>query len=99
LQKHTFNHLNQKLNWYFYYIGFSIKKNENNNIRTLSLIFFVFLIVPCKDKIPSANANFNFTINKGEVTFSNQSINAETFQWDFGDGIGKSNEKDPKYKN
>ncbi len=70
----------------------------NKTMRTISLIFFVFLIVSCKDKTPSPTANFNFTLIKGEVTFTNQSINADTYQWDFGDGIGKSNEKDPKYK-
>ena len=67
-------------------------------MRTLILIFFVFIIVSCKEKTPVPTANFTFILIKGEATFNNQSINSDTYQWDFGDGIGKSNEKDPKYK-
>ncbi len=36
------------------------------------------------DQIPSAN--FNYSVEDGTVTFTNTSINAETYEWDFGDG-------------
>jgi len=40
-------------------------------------------------------ANFSFTTNGLEVTFSNQSTNAQSYSWNFGNGK-TSTEKDPK---
>ncbi len=56
------------------------------------------VILSCKDKIiPPPTADFTFTVAKGEVIFTNQSTNAGTYKWGFGDNIGESIEKNLKY--
>lgn len=48
---------------------------------------------------PTPTADFFWNeISNGTIQFTNASKNADSYQWDFGDGKGKSIEKDPKYK-
>ena len=44
--------------------------------------------------LPLPVANFTFSVNKYEVTFTNGSVNATSYDWDFGDGEN-SNEENP----
>jgi PKD repeat protein len=44
--------------------------------------------------LPAPVANFTFSVNKYEVTFVNGSVNATSYDWDFGDGEN-SNEENP----
>lgn len=41
--------------------------------------------------------DLSFIVNKGEVTFMNQSKNPDKYEWGFGDGIVTSQLKDPTY--
>jgi PKD repeat protein len=60
--------------------------------------FFTFIVLGCKEKIPAPAAKFSTNIGtKGQVLFNNQSTDANSYQWDFGDGIGKSTEQNPSY--
>lgn len=43
---------------------------------------------------PMAQFTWEVTQNPGEVNFTNQSANAQTYQWDFGDGKFNT-QKDP----
>jgi PKD repeat protein len=52
----------------------------------------------CKEKIPVHMAKFSANVGiKGQVSFSNQSTDANSYQWDFGDGIGRSTEQNSSY--
>ena len=42
-------------------------------------------------------AAFSYDIDEADVTFTNESENADAFSWDFGDGIGTSTEENPIY--
>ena len=45
-------------------------------------------------------ADFDFVVEEGgtgKVTFTNKSENAKNYEWDFGDEVGESVEKDPVY--
>jgi PKD repeat protein len=42
--------------------------------------------------LPLPAANFTFTVNKYEVTFTNTSVNSTSYDWDFGDGLNSSEE-------
>lgn len=53
--------------------------------------------------IPQPEAIFSFspsllTINESETQFSNQSINADEYSWNFGDNSGQSNEFEPNHE-
>ncbi|WP_428657985.1 PKD domain-containing protein [Runella sp.] len=66
--------------------------------KLVLLLLLGFVILSCKEKIPVPVAKFAFSVQtKGEVIFTNQSTDANTYQWDFGDGSGKSSELNPKY--
>lgn len=45
---------------------------------------------------PELNSS-SFTAGQGEITFLNASKGASRYEWDFGDGIGFSVEKNPRY--
>lgn len=49
------------------------------------------------DEDVTPTAAFSHTANQYDVQFSNGSILVETFDWDFGDGIGSSEESSPMY--
>lgn len=46
------------------------------------------LMIGCKEdaKTPAPEAKFSYTANNYEVTFTNKSTNATSYEWDFGDG-------------
>lgn len=49
---------------------------------------------------PNPIANFSFVVNPlntGEVDFTNSSVDAATYGWDFGDTTGTSSASDPSY--
>ncbi|NNC84431.1 MAG: T9SS type A sorting domain-containing protein [Bacteroidia bacterium] len=46
---------------------------------------------------PSPEANFTYSINGNEVTFTNTSNNATSYGWDFGDVTGTSTDTNPIY--
>ena len=45
---------------------------------------------------PQADFTFDYTIGQTSVSFNNQSVDADTYEWLFGDG-NSSNEQDPVY--
>ncbi len=49
------------------------------------------------DIIPLPVANFTFVVNDRVVTFTSTSVNATSFEWDFGDG-GASFDENPVYE-
>ncbi len=82
---------------------------KNSNLDTNYYYFFYdWKISPIKsareevivtvDPLPVAN--FSHVVNpanNGEVTFTNTSTDADTYSWDFGDGLGTSTDADPAY--
>jgi len=60
--------------------------------KYLPLVFFSLLLMwaGCKKDEDSSETKANFTYqitaNPGEVAFTNKSENAQTYEWDFGDG-------------
>ncbi|MDA9333390.1 PKD domain-containing protein, partial [Saprospiraceae bacterium] len=53
-----------------------------------------FQIQVSEEEIDDPTSDFTFTVDAGVVTFTNQSSNADTYNWDFGDG-NTSTESDP----
>ncbi|MDB4163520.1 PKD domain-containing protein, partial [Saprospiraceae bacterium] len=53
-----------------------------------------FQIQVSEEEIDDPSSDFTFTVDAGVVTFTNQSSNADTYNWDFGDG-NTSTESDP----
>lgn len=49
---------------------------------------------------PKPDADFSFVVNpsnNGEVTFTNTSVDSNTYSWNFGDGSGTSTDENPVY--
>ncbi len=62
------------------------------------LIFFAITMLGCKEKIPAPTVKFSAEVHtKGQVVFTNQSTDANSYQWDFGDGTGRSTNQNPNY--
>ncbi|ULC58447.1 PKD domain-containing protein [Flaviramulus sp. BrNp1-15] len=60
-------------------------------LKQISILFLALTFTGCEDDdtvLPKVVANFTYTINidTGTVTFLNISENANTYEWDFGDG-------------
>lgn len=72
------------------------------NRLTLTSILFTILILAsyCKKDPPLPSANFSFTGDNSpvpcEINFTNSSINATSYTWNFGDG-SSSQEENPKH--
>ena len=63
-----------------------------------SVIAFVAIFATsCKDKNAgdAPKARFEYSVEDLTVTFTNQSVDAETYAWDFGDGSAISAEENP----
>lgn len=68
----------------------------------MPLVLIAFAISCGKEDPPVAapRAIFDFTVSpdkSGKVTFTSASIGADSYAWDFGDGVGKSTEPNPTY--
>jgi PKD repeat protein len=46
---------------------------------------------------PKPIADFSWTDANGTIQFTSNSKNADSYQWDFGDNLGKSTSQNPKY--
>lgn len=78
------------------------------NIKIFSILsLFVFGLNSCSsdddftEVIPEPTADFSFeavTDNPQLISFTNMSVDAEEFMWDFGDGVGVSTQKHPSYE-
>lgn len=81
----------------------------NSNVSTQYYYFFydwkIEPIRSAREQVtvtvnPNPVANFSHVVNpanNGEVTFTNTSLDADTYSWDFGDGVGTSTATDPVY--
>ena len=76
-------------------------KNLFKKARILSMVILVLAFLGCEDDdegttLPAVTAGFTFDLipNTGSVSFINVSENADTFEWDFGNGT-TSTEIDP----
>ncbi len=62
---------------------------------------FLFLetILGCSktETTPKPTSDFSWIELNGVVQFTNTSKNADSYQWDFGDNLGKSTSQNPKY--
>jgi PKD domain len=63
----------------------------------LSLFTMALLVYACKKDPKSPVADFSFTANELEVTFTNNSSEAVSYSWDFGDNTSASTDKSPKH--
>ena len=63
----------------------------------LIIAFAAIIFAGCKTEEPEAQptAIFSYSTNDLEVTFTNESLNAQSYHWDFGDG-STSSEENPK---
>ncbi|TLX75980.1 PKD domain-containing protein [Labilibacter sediminis] len=88
-----------------------MKMKKTNSTKFLSIILTVLLLgnISCKkdDEVANPSAGFEYD-SESEVPFgvplkvafynnSSNTIDATTYLWDFGDGIGTSTEKEPIY--
>jgi len=48
--------------------------------------------------IPQPLASFSYSVDETQVSFSNLSQYATSFQWNFGDGVGSSTYENPEYQ-
>lgn len=83
--------------------------NKQFNQLTLTLLFVtgMLFLVSCGDDdtdgpapVEPPFANFSSTVdsdNTLQVTFTNNSLDGDTFAWDFGDDAGTSSEESPTY--
>lgn len=73
---------------------------KSKTIQTSILFAILVFVTDCKKDPPPPTIDFSFTgDNKPapcEIIFSNLSTNADTYYWEFGDGIS-SREKNPKH--
>lgn len=72
-------------------------------VAGLTLLLFLGTLTSCnKDDEPKlepeVTAVFSFTASGATVNFQNASVNADTYAWDFGDGVGTSTEENPVYE-
>ena len=78
-------------------------KNRTFLISTLSLMIFSALLISCGDDAPTIDpprAIFEFEVaddNSGTVNFTDLSVDADSYLWDFGDQAGTSTEANPSY--
>ena len=70
--------------------------------RTLIVVVpFILFLIACEEKDPLPLSNASFRVSSiapeafNEIIFENLSTNAISYEWDFGDGSEKSNEKAP----
>lgn len=77
--------------------------NKSNFLFLNAFVFIIFLFAQCtkkEDPKPKPTANFSIIGNNqialSLVSFSNLSINASSYVWDFGDG-GTSTEENPQH--
>lgn len=77
---------------------------ELKNVRFIMALLAVSLMVSCGDddeettpEEPDPVAAFSFVATELEVVFTNNSQNATTYEWDFGDGSGTSSVENPTY--
>lgn len=70
------------------------------NLTAGFLLFasFVLLLAGCKKPVPVANFSMSYSDNTApcEVSFTNNSTDAASYVWEFGDG-GSSADRDPKH--
>ena len=59
---------------------------------------YVFMKTDTVDIFPTPKVNFECNVNIGSLTTKNTTENADSWQWDFGDGITGSTEKEPVYQ-
>ena len=72
------------------------------NMAALTLLFFLGTLISCdkedEPKIEEVTAVFNYTASGATITFQNASVNADTYAWNFGDGVGTSSDENPVYE-
>lgn len=57
-------------------------------MKRLLIALFLPLFIACQPEEPEPTADFTYKLeNEGRVQFSVSSANADTFAWDFGDGV------------
>ena len=72
-------------------------------LRTVMIVSGLIFFTACSDDeepTPEPNASFQFEVSEEnglEVTFTNFSQHATSYEWDFGDGIGTSTEENVTY--
>ena len=80
-----------------------MNKFKLNFIKSYFFAILVLSLASCVEVDPPvemARAIFEYEVvndNSGTVNFTNLSVNAESYLWDFGDGAGTSTDKDPSY--
>ncbi|MEQ9297081.1 MAG: PKD domain-containing protein [Cyclobacteriaceae bacterium] len=76
------------------------------NLPALTLLLSLSLLMSCGEddgpdtppEAPEVTAIFSVSVSGTTVTFQNASVNADTYAWDFGDGVGTSSEENPVYE-
>ena len=72
---------------------YTVKLTASNNSESNEILKQVTVI----DPLAAPLASFTSSVNYLEVVFTNTSANAESYQWDFGDGLGSSQQESPNY--
>ena len=59
----------------------------------------IIALASCSDDpvVQAPSAGFSFEVSDFDVTFTNASLDADSYSWDFGDNSGTSNELNPQY--
>lgn len=72
---------------------YKVKLQAQNEIETVEITKDVTVVDPNGAIVAGFSAEVRYLV----VTFTNSSINADSYIWDFGDGIGTSSEANPIY--
>lgn len=71
-------------------------------MKFLMPLFLLVFAISCgkEDPVDPPKAIFDYLVSpdkSGKVTFTNSSVGADSYSWDFGDGKGTSTEQNPTY--
>lgn len=70
-----------------------------NTYKVLFTLFLFCFVISCEKEIVDADPFFKYeSLGDGNVLFTPLAKNAKSFEWDFGDGSGKSEKKAPKHQ-
>ncbi|HEX2922118.1 MAG TPA: PKD domain-containing protein [Bacteroidales bacterium] len=67
------------------------------SVILIHIVLMSLIVISCGEKIPSPTAVISAALDSGVVKFSIETTDAETFEWDFGDGSEVATVENPQH--